>query len=197
MVVGEDRAGQVFARSRGLQVVGCRADRIYRVVGVLPPVVVGVYPVGVPGGRHELHPPLGARGRDVQVRAECRFDPVDGGEHVPRNAVLGAARLVDRQEERRDREAVDDEVGDADGGRPKGRNAQGGVLPRRNAVRTAHLVSHLVLFVAGLLCRLFLVVLGLALAAAALASTHIRVVRVLVVAVAVVIPVVVGGRGLG
>ncbi len=77
MVVGEDRSREVLPRTGGLQVVRRPANRVDRVVGVLAAVVVGVDPVRLPGGRHELHPSLGAGGRDVQVGSECRLDPVD------------------------------------------------------------------------------------------------------------------------
>src|SRR5262249_3358827 len=116
VVVGEDRLADVLVAAGGPQVAGGGADRVDRVVGVAAAVVVGVHPVGGPGRGDELHPALGAGGGDVQVGAEGGLDLVDRGEHLPGDAVLGAAGLVDRQEEGRDLKGVDDEVGDADRG---------------------------------------------------------------------------------
>ena len=48
--------------------------------------------------------------RDVEVAAVVGLDLVDRGEDLPAHAVLDAGGLVDRQQERRDAEAVDDDV---------------------------------------------------------------------------------------
>ena len=114
VVVGEDRAGEVVLAAGRLEVVGRGADRVDRVVRVLATVVVGVDAVGLPARRDELHPAQRAGRGHVEVGAERGLDPVDRGEHLPRDPVLGSASLVDREEERRDRELVDDEVGNAD-----------------------------------------------------------------------------------
>ena len=103
----------------GVQVVGRGADRVDRVVGVLAAVAVGVDTVGFPGRGQELHPADRAGAGDVEVGAEVGLDLVDRGEHLPGDPVLGPAGLVDRQQEGRDLERVDDEVGDADRGRPE------------------------------------------------------------------------------
>ena len=116
VVVGEDRFAQVLLGARRLQVAAGGADRVDGVVGVLAPVLVGVDPVGLPARGDELHPAQGPGRGDVQVGAEGGLDAVDRGQHLPRHPVLGAAGLVDRQQEGRDLELVDDEVGDADRG---------------------------------------------------------------------------------
>ena len=59
------------------------------------------------------------------------------GEHLPGDPVLGAAGLVDRQQEGRDLEGVDDEVGDADRGGAELRDGQAGVGVGRRAVGVA------------------------------------------------------------
>ena len=105
--------------------------------------------------------PSAPGGRDVEVGAERGLDPVDRGEHLPRDPVLGSAGLVDRQQERRDRELVDDEVRDADrrgaevGDRHRrvrvGRSAVGvavGLGVHRGAGATAGLVVVVVVAVA-------------------------------------------------
>ena len=45
VVVGEDRAVEIFLAARDLEVMGGGADRVDRVVGILAPVAVGVQPV--------------------------------------------------------------------------------------------------------------------------------------------------------
>ena len=137
VVVGEDRLADVLVAARCAQVPGRGADRVDRVVRVLLAVVVGVDAVGGPGRGDELHPALGAGGGDVQVGSEGGLDLVDPGEHLPGDAVLGSAGLVDREEERRDLEGVDDEVGDADRGGPELRDGQARVGVGRRAVRVA------------------------------------------------------------
>ena len=120
VVVGEDRVVEVLVRARRLQVVGGGADRVDRVVGVLAAVAVGVDPVHLPARGDELHPAHRPGAGDVEVGAEGGLDFVDRGEHLPGDPVLGAAGLVDRQQEGRDLEGVDDEVGDADRRRAEG-----------------------------------------------------------------------------
>src|SRR3954452_23825758 len=113
MVVGVDRLAHVLRRARGLEVARGREDRVDRVVGVLLLVVVGVDAVLAPSGRHELHPADRARGGDVQVVPVVGLDLVDRRQILPAHAVLDTGGLVDRQQEERDAELADDEVGDA------------------------------------------------------------------------------------
>ncbi len=134
VVVGEDRVVEVLGAAGGAQVAGRGADRVDRVVGVLAPVGVGVDPVGLPGRGDELHPADGAGVGDVEVGAEGGLDLVDRGEDLPGDPVLGPAGLVDRQQEGRDLERVDDEVGDADRGGPEEPDGRTGVGDRRRAV---------------------------------------------------------------
>ena len=135
VVVGEDPAAKVRVAPRGLEVAGSGADRVDGVVGVLAPVVVRVHSVALPGRGDELHPAERAGRGDVEVGPERGLDPVDPGEHLPRDPVLGAAGLVDREQERRDLELVDHEVRDPDGGGPEVGDAEGRVRLRRGAVR--------------------------------------------------------------
>ena len=116
VVVGEDRAAQVVLRAGGVQVARGGEDGVDRVEGVLQAVAVGVHAELLPGGGHELHPPERAGGGDVQVAAVVRLDLVDRGEHLPAHAVLDAGGLVDREQEGRDPELVDEEVRHADRG---------------------------------------------------------------------------------
>ena len=133
VVVGEDRAVEVLLAARDLEVVGGGADRVDRVVGVLATVAVGVEPVRFPARREELHPADRAGAGDVEVGAEAGLDFVDRREHLPGDPVFGAAGLVDRQQEGRDLEGVDDEVGDADRGRAEGRDRRRRVGQGRRA----------------------------------------------------------------
>ena len=110
VVVGEDRRPDVRVAAGGPQVAGGGEDRVGGVVGVLEAVAVGVHPVLGPLGGQELHPALGARARDAQVAAVVGLDLVDRREHLPGDSVGGAGRLVDRQQERRDLEAFDEEA---------------------------------------------------------------------------------------
>ena len=143
MVVGEDRLVEVVVAAGQLQVMGGGADRVDGVVRVFLAVAVGVEPELFPARGEELHPADRAGAGDVGVGAEGGLDFVDRGEHLPGDPVFGAAGLVDRQQEGRDFEAVDDEVGDADRGRPEGgdrrrRVGDGGgatVVVRGTAVR--------------------------------------------------------------
>ena len=122
VVVGEDGAADVAVGAGGLEVARGGEDRVDRVERVLDAVAVGVDAVGGPRRRHELHPAEGARGGDVQVAAVVGLDLVDRGEDLPAHAVLHAGGLVDREEEGRDPELVDEEVRDADSSRSDGRD---------------------------------------------------------------------------
>ena len=117
VVVGEDGLADVRVGAGGLQVARGGEDRVDRVVRVHQPVVVAVDAVGLPRRGHELHPALRAGGGDVEVAAVVGLDLVDRGQQLPADAVLRARGLVDRQQERRDPELVDEEVRDADLGR--------------------------------------------------------------------------------
>src|SRR4029453_975501 len=119
------------------QIAGGGADRVDRVVGVLAAVVVGGPPVGRPARGGEPQPPPGPRRGDVQVGAEGGLDLVDRGEHLPGDPVLGAAGLVDRQQEGGDLEGVDDEVGDPDRGGAGGGEGEAGVAVGGGAVGVA------------------------------------------------------------
>ncbi len=116
VVVGEDRAADVGVGARGLQVPRGGEDRVDRVVRVLDAVAVGVDPVRAPARWHELHPAQGSGRGDVEVAAVVGLDLVDRGEDLPAHAVLDAGGLVDRQQEGRDPELVDEEVRHADPG---------------------------------------------------------------------------------
>ena len=124
VVVGEDRLADVLLAAGGAQVARGREDRVDRVERVLLAVLVGVDAVHLPGGRHELHPADGAGGGDVQVAAVVGLDLVDRGEDLPADAVLDAGGLVDREQERRDPELVDEEVRHADRGGARGRQRE-------------------------------------------------------------------------
>ena len=103
------------------EVVGRGADRVDRVVGVLAAVAVGVEAVRLPSwraGTASSRPRR--RWRRSRLVPNAGLDFVDRGEHLPGDPVLGSAGLVDRQQEGRDLEGVDDEVGDADRGRAEG-----------------------------------------------------------------------------
>ena len=93
-----------------LQVPGGGEDRVGRVVRVLEAIAVGVDPVLRPLRGQELHPALGAGAGDAQVAAVVGLDLVDRREHLPGDPVGGAGGLVDRQQERRDLEAFDEEA---------------------------------------------------------------------------------------
>ena len=114
VVVGEDRLAQVLVGAGGAQVARGGEDRVDRVERVLAPVAVGVGAVLLPGRRHELHPAQRAGRGDVEVAPVVGLDLVDRREHLPAHAVLDAGRLVDRQQERRDAELVDEEIRHAD-----------------------------------------------------------------------------------
>ena len=150
VVVGEDGLADVGVGAGGLQVAGGGEDRVDRVVRVADLVAVGVDPVRAPRRGHELHPPERARRAHVEVAAVVGLDLVDRGQDLPADAVLDAGGLVDREQERRDPELVDEEVRHADAGgarlgervgrvgrvgRAVGIHAAGGVVDR-----VAHLV---------------------------------------------------------
>ena len=137
VVVGPDRAAQVLVGAGGLEVAGGGEDRVDRVVRVLQAVLVGVDAVGLPARGHELHPAQRAGGGDVEVAAVVRLDLVDRRQDLPADAVLDAGGLVDREEEGRDPELVDEEVGDADAGGARLGERDGRVLERRRAVGVA------------------------------------------------------------
>ncbi len=81
--------------------------------GILEAVAVGVDAVLRPLGGQELHPALGAGAGDAEVASVVGLDLVDRGEDLPRDPVGGAGGLEDRQQERRDLEAFDEEGGHA------------------------------------------------------------------------------------
>ena len=126
VVVGEDRLARVLRVAGGVEVAGGGEDRVDRVVGVLDAVLVGVDAVGAPGRGDELHPAERAGVGDVQVAAVVGLDLVDRRQHLPADAVLGAGRLVDRQQEDRDAELLDDEVRHRGRGRGAGEEAGAG-----------------------------------------------------------------------
>src|ERR1035437_11071887 len=59
----------------------------------------------------ELHPPLRAGAGHAEVAPVVGLDLVDRREHLPGDSVRGARRLIDRQQERWDLEAFDEEAG--------------------------------------------------------------------------------------
>ncbi len=124
VVVGEDRLAQVGVGAGRAQVPRRREDRVDGVVGILAPVAVGVDAVRLPGARHELHPAERAGRAHVQVAAVVGLDLVDRGEDLPAHAVLDAGGLVDREQERRDPQRVDDDVRDAGDRRREERGRQ-------------------------------------------------------------------------
>ena len=81
--------------------------------------------------------PERAGGGDVEVAAVVGLDLVDRGEDLPAHAVLDAGGLVDREQERRDPELVDEEVRHADRGGAGGDEREGRVVERRRAVEVA------------------------------------------------------------
>ena len=134
VVVGEHRLADVVIPTRGPQVAGRGADRVDRVVRVLPSIVVGVDSVGRPGRGDELHPALGPGRGDIEVGAEGRLYLVDRGQYLPGDPVLGTAGLIDREQEGRNLEGVDDRIRDPDRGRPERRGRQTRVLRSGGAV---------------------------------------------------------------
>ena len=110
VVVGEDRLAEVLGGAGGVQVARGGEDRVDRVVGVGDAVAVGVDGPALERRGQELHPADGARGGDREVAAVVGLDLVDRGQHLPRHLVLDPGGLVDRDQERRDPERVDEEV---------------------------------------------------------------------------------------
>ena len=94
--------------------------------------------------------PERAGGGDVEVAAVVGLDLVDRRQDLPADAVLDAGGLVDREQERRDPELVDEEVRDADRRGAGQRQREGRVVERRRAVEVAARVGDLV----GALARL-------------------------------------------
>ena len=135
VVVGEDGAADVRLGAGRVEVAGGGEDGVDRVERVLDAVAVGVDAVGVPRRRHELHPAEGAGRRDVQVAPVVGLDLVDRGQDLPADAVLHAGGLVDREQEGRDPELVDEEVRHPDPGRPGGGQREGRVRHGGAAVR--------------------------------------------------------------
>ncbi len=134
VVVGEDRLAQVLRGAGRAQVAGGGEDRVGRVVRVLEAVLVGVDAVELPGRGHELHPADRAGRADVEVAPVVGLDLVDRGEDLPAHAVLDAGGLVDRQQERRDAELLDEEVRHADARRAGLGERDRRVVERRRAV---------------------------------------------------------------
>ena len=112
VVVGPDRAPEAVAGARGLEVASGGEDRVDRVVGILAAVAVGVDSVHLPGRGHELHPADCAGRADVEIAPVVGLDAVDRGEDLPAHAVLDARGLVERKQEGRDLEAVEQDVRD-------------------------------------------------------------------------------------
>ena len=81
--------------------------------------------------------PERAGGGDVEVAAVVGLDLVDRREDLPAHAVLDAGGLVDREQERRDAELVDEEVRHADRGGAGRRQRVGRVVERRRAAGCA------------------------------------------------------------
>ena len=131
VVVGEDRLAQVLLGAGGLEVARGGEDRVDRVVRVLQLVLVGVDAVLLPRRGHELHPPERAGGGDVEVAAVVGLDLVDRREDLPAHAVLDAGGLVEREQEGRDAELVDEEVRHAD------RRGAGHAPARRSGCRAS------------------------------------------------------------
>ena len=127
MVVGVDRRLDVRVAAGRSQVAGGGEDRVGGVVRVLEAVAVGVDAVLGPLGGQELHPALGAGAGDAEVAPVVGLDLVDRREHLPGDPVGGAGRLEDRQQERRDLEAFDEEARAGRRSRPAATNGSAGV----------------------------------------------------------------------
>ena len=115
VVVRKDRLAQVGVAACRFEVTRRREDCVNRVVRVFDAVLVCVDSVRLPRRGHELHPAECTRGRNVEVAPVVGLDLVDRGEHFPANAVLTSGRLINRKQERRNSETVDDEVRNAFG----------------------------------------------------------------------------------
>jgi hypothetical protein len=131
VVVGEDGLVDVLVAAGGAQVAPGGEDRVDGVVGVLLAVAVGVHAVGAPGGGDELHPSERPGGGDTEVPSVVGLDLVDRRQYLPRDAVLRARRLVDRQQERRDPELLDEEIRHPHRRRAGIGQREGGVVDRR------------------------------------------------------------------
>ncbi len=127
VVVGEDGAGEALRGVGGAQVARGGEDRIGWVVGVAHALAGGVDAVLGPGLREELHPALGAGAGDREVLSVVGLDFVDGGEHLPGNAVARGRGLVDRQQDGRHAVGFDEEAGHLP--RREGGAAEGVALP--------------------------------------------------------------------
>ena len=114
VVVSEDRALDALGGAGRVQIARGGEDRVGRVVRIGDAVPVRVDAPLLPRRGEELHPAHGAGGRHRQVAAVVGLDLVDRGQDLPRHVVLAAGRLIDRKQEGRDLEAVDEEVRDAD-----------------------------------------------------------------------------------
>src|SRR6185437_8265871 len=85
-------------------------------------------------GGEELHPPDRAGRGDREVPVVVGLDLVDARQHLPGDLVLNACGLVDRDQERRDAERVDEEVRDADRGGTGQRQRVGRIGGRGHAL---------------------------------------------------------------
>ena len=137
VVVGEDRLAEVVLGAGGAQVARGGEDRVDRVVRVLDAVACWRRRRTSPGRGQELHPAERAGGGDVEVAAVVGLDLVDRRQDLPADAVLDAGGLVDREQERRDPELVDEEVRDADRRGARLGQREGRVVERRRAVGVA------------------------------------------------------------
>ncbi len=145
MVVGEDRLTDVVLGTRRLQVAPRREDRVHRVVRILLAVPVGIHPVGLPRRRDELHPPQRTRRRHIQVATVIRLDLVDRRQNLPTHPVLDPRRLIDRQQERRNPELLDEEIRHPDRRHTRQRDRQAGVVGAGGAVGVATLAGQALL----------------------------------------------------
>src|SRR5207244_7852322 len=109
VVVREDRRAQVRGGAGGAQIAAGGEDRVGGVVGVLEAVAVGIDAVDGPRRWQELHPSLGTGARDAEVAPVVGLDLVDRREHLPGDAVGGSGGLKQRQQERGDAKAFDEE----------------------------------------------------------------------------------------
>jgi len=78
VVVRPDRVVPVVRGAGGLQISRGGVDRVGRVVGICGAVAISVGRIGLPGGRHELHPAdRTGRRRHLVEPAEVGLDLVD------------------------------------------------------------------------------------------------------------------------
>ncbi len=137
VVVRKDRLREVLRCAGRVEIPRGRKDRVHRVVGVRVARSGDVHPVALPRRRQELHPANGARARHGQVAPVVGLDLVDRRQHLPRDVVLDPGGLVDRQQEGRDLEGVDEEVRDPEWGGPRDRERRRGDRRRRAALMAA------------------------------------------------------------